>query len=222
MNIHKRIELAVANAPLETMYAGSANNYSDIADSIAHEADDYECRLNTAALADVPNQVSICVDDTLGLRGLLLAYKEVTGADFDPDYIDSATRHENQHWAAAKMLGTTSGFFGVYIFKNAGPSSTAITFNCRPYFSVENLRTTKLGSALIAAHPLELSTRDNEYIKAHGYSGPNELGRIARQRNLARKSSKDQFYPIPLSWSGLGGYTLSRYPFMLNPSQRAN
>lgn len=66
---------------------------------------------------------------------------------------------------------------------------------------MRNLKTTKVGAALISAYPLPPSEGDDIDVSNYGYSGIDELAEIAMRRNCSRKNPPtEQFYPVSLSF----------------------
>lgn len=134
-------------------------------------------------------------------RALIRAAMEVTTGRVDGYFMEYAVQHESEHAQAAQALGATAGMFGVKFYHSRDPSSKESVVEFRPFFAVDNLRTTKLGSALLAGYPERPSDGDLNDVKAHGYRGIEEITVRAMQRN-AKKQPDERFLPVPVKGSG--------------------
>lgn len=207
MNYHRAIELAVKNAPLVDDLVESTNDLS----GYTGKDDDYVVHLNPNGWHDYPNAVSVDAEAPSGLRSLYVAYIDITGTQLSREVIDYAERHEGQHLVAAKHLGCTAARFGVRVHKvRQGAGSETMTI--QPYIAIQDLKTTKLGAALISAYPLPPSKGDDIDVSNYGYSGVDELAEIAMLRNGSRKDpTTEQFYPVPLSSGSRAGGPVSSH-----------
>lgn len=198
MNLHKRMESVVANAPLlgpET--TDSNNNLSSFAD----KNDDFEVHLHPRLLPDEPNEISFDVTEgNLSIEAIINSYADVIGVPRSKykANIEYMERHESEHWQAAQHLGSTSCHFGVRLYRIEFANDES-AYGILPFSRHINFKTTKLGAALISAYPMPPSRGDCRSVLEYGYSGVDELAEIAIKRNRDRRSPHGQFYPVPLS-----------------------
>lgn len=194
-----RIERAAGDAPLFDTFNTkplSSINYAD-------EPDDFPLHLNPNGVSEVNH---VYTDAKRGdLCEFLQAVDKAVTSPCGDWYIDYCVRHETQHWQAAQMLGATSGLFGAAFFRFKEAHEDEPQLYYYPFFAVLNMRTTKLGAALIAGYPLQPSQGDMSDVKSYGYKSVREIADKAWARNISRKQT-DPMFPTPLSVSpgGLG------------------
>lgn len=199
VSIHDEMRRAANNAP----YLKSIPVLADVFpfETREEEGDDSVVDLNPKFLPDEPNDISIDAADSVGFRGLFEIFEEVTGGySCTEEYIRNTIEHEGLHLSAARSLGARAARIGLHVYSVRRPGAKRPTFAVQPCVYPQ-VRTTRLGAALISAHPHPLSESDRQKIAMYGYSSVVDLARRAIERNRARKDPGELLYPVPRGFS---------------------
>lgn len=91
------------------------------------------------------------------------------GSDYDEEFIRQQVRHEQQHAEAALALGATTIKYGVSFSQLESDDPKMNGRVCSQPFAWPELQTDKLGVALVASAPDELSAGDEANLRSLGY-----------------------------------------------------
>lgn len=182
----ERIEAALQTPALLTEVEGgfamAQAGFLDL--EIPDDANDlYPIELNADEFRTSP---SIVYADTLdALREIALEYSRIKMNGAELHDLDDRLVHQGEHADIIRRLGGKSTF-GLQIGMTRDGSQTDAAF----IFAPTELKTNKLGLALIAGYPTTPTPEDVEFVKALGYSrGVPELTVYAQQYEM----------PLPLS-----------------------
>jgi len=195
MNVVSHVQRAIECAPVIRNYSGSTNELADY----KFRGDDYPFQFAPSTLPPEPNEIVVAMDGPIRLTHLFRAYGDVTGYRPDRELIEQNEQHERQHGDAARFLGATNLQLGVRFLRQEVSFRPRSTLLIQPFMRVQDFNTTKLGMALILAHPLELSEGDYTDIAAVGYENVEQLAYLAVARNQ-RRAKTETSYPVPLSF----------------------
>lgn len=126
----------------------------------------------------------VYTDSADGLKQIINEHRHITGA-FLHTSLDEEIIHEIQHAEATRLLGGSS-LFGLALYSDTGRTIEAHNLVQVPV----NLRTTKIGAAVIGAFPEDPSVNDIHLIQSMGYANIDKVGDAAFEYGL----------PLPLSY----------------------
>jgi hypothetical protein len=133
-------------------------------------------------LHDMPHGVQ--VDTLADLDELVVDYHDRVGLALDREALDKTLRHEGQHAEIIGLLGG-SAFHALELFENKEAEQTFWVISTSPY----DLRTTKLGYALIRVYPEDPSPPDIHQAQAVGYRNVQHVGDVAAAYGLPQPLS---------------------------------
>jgi|GEM_PF-2678304 len=146
-----------------------------------------------------PQPHQIIIEDPEEFVPLVAAYDAIQGTDYSA-YARAAVVHEGQHAIAARQLGARSIAFGLQLKRlPQHPENTdttkSVDFNA--FCISTDFVVSKLGLALIKAHPETFLEADTDAIRTMGYqSGIQEVGALA----VAYNERHSDPLPVPLSY----------------------
>jgi hypothetical protein len=194
MNLHDRVRNAIINAPLDG-YISPA----DLHPPLGYRAldDDAPMHLDPYCHPDIFGEVSLdWLEFPDALYMLAEAHAEVSGYHKSDEDLQALNQHESEHMEVGKLLGASAVRISLRYTK---PSKHSTYRNVTAVTRFPNLRTTRLGGALIATYPWKPSPGDIVNVNVLRYSGVKEVGRHVEKFNRSREDPAAQ-YPLPLSY----------------------